>query len=997
MGVPSFYRWLVNKYPNVAVNAIEERGDCVDSSLPNPNGMEFDNLYLDMNGIIHPCFHPDDHVCSLSSFAFLLHSLFLCPPTTFEEVFKSIFTYIDRLFCIVRPRKLLFMAIDGVAPRAKMNQQRSRRFRTAKDSEIAEAEEDRLRREFELEGKEVLPKLESEVWDSNVITPGTEFMHKLSNALEFYIRLRLSNDPGWKKIKVILSDANTPGEGEHKIMSFIRLQRNLTDYDPNTRHCLYGLDADLIMLALATHEVHFSILRENVLMQEQQPSCAKALETSLAKAESGSVKSRGWFGNVKSINEGASLVKKPYQFLNVWILREYLELDLKISETSFEFNIERIVDDFIFMCFFTGNDFLPHMPSLEIHEGAIDLLMAVYKEEFKGPGSYLVDMNKVEDTEVAYIKLKRVEKFILSVGVYEGKIFKKRSELRERYIKRIARENMNVQEDADQDGRLEINTSNGHCRFPNEKISTSKTSEKTALEMTLPCSSGIDNSTANSEVLKNTMELKQKLKECIREKSDLFKQGSLERDKIKLGTEGWRQRYYKEKFSKDSPEGIESMRKEVVRLNALPFQLVVAVLIILLPYILWSIEFISEVSIDSSIELLMLKDILKAFVGFCSTIFQEFHHGLVFMLFLKRTGNSLPVSNPASEISTLMGISKLDFIVEERLLSETKKLEKELKEDEVKRNTMNIDKLFVRSSHELKSNICPLYHKQIPGKEHRTGRVPIDTHKSDGMEGFMRACDVDPCTANSICPVKEVEDIEEGDVICVLYELPDDHPHIPCVSEKVDMPEKNYKTYNEGKYTANSFSEKEIHKGAGSGWSAGRGKWCPETSNSYWNSDSRRNPARSGAGSFSARGEMERATSSWVVGRRNGYSEPESHKQLQGVNRGKIPFTRPSSANLEWKVVGVGRGDSRGNKYVETSNSSQNFNSYATVQSGNRGLWAYRNGSTNGKSNTFYNNSQSAPANFGRGRGRGRSDPSTSLQDVTRSPNKPVRETSSHL
>ena len=208
MGVPLLYRWLSERYPLI-------NRSC--RTLPTP---EIDNLYLDANGILHKCSHGDDGGAGSAG-----------AEPTFDEIAVAICSYIEHLVTIARPRRLLYIAIDGVAPRAKMNQQRQRRYRVARerekkregeagegadppapadahtahaDTELATETRTEARTEPLTENRASSePSLEEptvavEGFDSNAITPGTEFMERLVPRIAFFLRHKLQTDAAWR-------------------------------------------------------------------------------------------------------------------------------------------------------------------------------------------------------------------------------------------------------------------------------------------------------------------------------------------------------------------------------------------------------------------------------------------------------------------------------------------------------------------------------------------------------------------------------------------------------------------------------------------------------------------------------------------------------------------------------------------------------------------------------------------------------------------------------
>ena len=223
----------------------------------------------------------------------------------------------------------------------------------------------------------------------------------------------------WARPKVVLSDASVAGEGEHKIMAHIRAQRTLPGYDADTTHCVYGLDADLVMLALATHEPRFFLLRDFVPIGRLKflQRCDACGAVGHTPAECHVL--RAARAAPRRAGVAAAAAKLPYkplrQLLDVARLREYLLHLLRpaaflpaagdgaaappppraatasASASAPWWEGERVLDDVVFLTFLVGNDFLPHLPMLPVYTGGLDVALDTYRRVRASLPGYLID------------------------------------------------------------------------------------------------------------------------------------------------------------------------------------------------------------------------------------------------------------------------------------------------------------------------------------------------------------------------------------------------------------------------------------------------------------------------------------------------------------------------------------------------------------------------------------------------------------------------------
>jgi 5'-3' exonuclease len=306
-----------------------------------------------------------------------------------ETLITYTLEYLDTLCKLIPNLEVLYLALDGVPPRAKMEQQRFRRFHSVCKKNKAMEINQKYSRVGS--GNELVPDITNYNFnlDTNMITPGTKFMKDLSDAIKKHLKDNSGKGGLYNGIKVLFSDANIPGEGEHKILNYIRENPS----DENQYNIIYGLDGDLIMLSLVSQEQNLYLLRE-----------------------------AAQYGGYAKSHEG-----HKYLFLNIDNLSKAILQDFQ-EHMSFELEYhkaDRYIDDYIFLCFILGNDFMPKIHWYSLHLGGHDKLISSYFEVHNNTEEFLVDRKNMTINRLMLMDI--FQMLMLDENRFVKRLFKRRS------------------------------------------------------------------------------------------------------------------------------------------------------------------------------------------------------------------------------------------------------------------------------------------------------------------------------------------------------------------------------------------------------------------------------------------------------------------------------------------------------------------------------------------------------------------------------------------
>jgi len=338
MGVPSYFAYIIKNHPNIIKKIITN---------------QYHRLYMDCNSILYDSFYEIKNIADLQENE--IYDILLAK--TVEKIEK----YISQ----IRPLETVFIAFDGVAPFAKMEQQRNRRYKgrillAASSSSSSSKEE------------------VTTTTTTSIFTPGTKFMHRLSEHME---KTFLHQEKYHLK-EILLATPREAGEGEHKL--YVHLRENPA---MGQNIAIYGLDADLIMLSI----FHLTYA-ENLFVFREAPEFMKASLTIDSKV-------------------------KPNE-KELWCL-DIAKLGRSIAnEMACSYPDNHRMYDYVFLCFFLGNDFLPHFPALNIRTQGITRLLDTYRATVGNkPNTFLISK-----TTPHSIQWSNLSKFIFSLAKNE-KVF----------------------------------------------------------------------------------------------------------------------------------------------------------------------------------------------------------------------------------------------------------------------------------------------------------------------------------------------------------------------------------------------------------------------------------------------------------------------------------------------------------------------------------------------------------------------------------------------